>query len=102
MSSKNLAQKIKQARIEADLSQKELSKSLIVSEKAVSSYESGRTHPTLDTLEKIAKKTERPMWFFTDEDTDDLLIATKLTKVEKELEEIKKLLKSRTKKSKQP
>lgn len=92
MSTKSLADKIKIARLDAKLSQRELSEGLMVSEKAVSSYESGRTRPTIQTLEQIAKKTDKPVWYFTDEGSEDLRILKMLANIEKELIQVKKLI----------
>ena len=92
MSTKLIAKKIREARLESNLSQKELSSALLVSEKAVSSYESGRTQPSLETLDKIAKKTQKPIWYFTQENTEDFTLLAKLATIEAQLKEIKQIL----------
>ncbi|OGC51848.1 hypothetical protein A2982_03935 [candidate division WWE3 bacterium RIFCSPLOWO2_01_FULL_39_13] len=94
MSTSLIAKRIKTARKEAQLSQKELGKALSVSEKAVSSYESGRTIPPFHTLEKIAKKTSKPIRYFSEENIQEISLLSKLIIIEKQLAEIKKLLKT--------
>jgi len=78
------------------ISQKQLAGHLRVSDKAVSSYEVGRTTPSFATIKKISKIVHKPITYF-DEDSDpkDLDLQIKIKIVEKELLEIKKLLKKR-------
>ncbi len=92
-----LAKRIREAREEANLSQATLAKHIGVSDKAISSYEKGRSIPPFENLKKIAESTNRPLTYFTDESAVESLIATKLTTIEKELAEIKKLLIDREK-----
>ncbi|MBA3724641.1 MAG: helix-turn-helix transcriptional regulator [Candidatus Levybacteria bacterium] len=87
-----LAKRIRTARQEARLSQSALGKSIGVSDKSVSSYEQGRSTPPFAKLRKIAEATERPISYFTQENTDDANIASKLISIERELNEVKKLL----------
>lgn len=89
-----LAVKIRRARKESKMSQKELGESLGVSDKAISSYESGRAVPRLKTLQKLAKITHRPVNYFTNNEQDgvDYSVAAMLANVEKQLKEIKKLI----------
>ena len=91
---KTLAFKIKKARKESKMSQKELGETLGISDKAISSYESGRATPPLSTLQRMAKITHRPMSYFTgsEEEGNEYSIASMLANVERELVEIKKLL----------
>lgn len=51
----NISERIKKIRIQNNLSQKELADKLFVSNKTISSYESGRTDPSLDILYKISE-----------------------------------------------
>lgn len=51
----NIGERIKSARKNAGLTQRELGEKLGVSEKTVSSWEINRTEPSMGTLEKIAK-----------------------------------------------
>ncbi len=89
-----LSKRIKKAREESNLSQKELGQSLGLSDKTISSYEKGRSLPSLNQLKKIAQKTDYPLSFFTEEkkSTNDVL-EKKIKTIEKELTEIKRLLK---------
>lgn len=91
---KPLAIKIKRARKESKMSQRELGDALGVSDKAISSYESGRAVPRLNTLQKLAKITHRPVNYFTSSEAEnvDYSVASMLANVEKQLMEIKKLL----------
>jgi len=91
-----LAKRIHEAREEAQLSQASLAKSIGVSDKAISSYEKGRSTPPFEKLQKIAEITSRPLTFFTDEAALDSLIAAKLTTIEQQLQEIKELLRKRS------
>lgn len=95
MSTTLLARKIKEARTEANLSQLELSKALIVSEKSISSYEAGRTKPNIETLNKIAKKTNKPLTYFTEEKNIETDLDMKLDNIQAELVKIKIILSTR-------
>ncbi len=92
-----LAQKIRNARTESHLSQAELAYAIGVSDKSVSAYEQGRSHPPFEKLKKIAQSTQRPLTYFTEEETSESTIVAKLQIIEQELEEIKKLLKKSSK-----
>ncbi|PIR42877.1 hypothetical protein CO058_02165 [candidate division WWE3 bacterium CG_4_9_14_0_2_um_filter_35_11] len=98
MSTTLLARKIKEARLEANLSQIELSKALVVNEKSVSSYEAGRTKPNIETLNKIAKKTNKPLAYFTDDRNVEIDLDIKMNNIQAELEKIKEILKNRREK----
>ena len=51
----NIGEKIKEVRIKNNLTQQELADKLFVSDKTISSYESGRTLPDINTLIDISK-----------------------------------------------
>ena len=87
-----LARRIRSARTNAHLSQEELGKSIGVSDKSVSAYEQGRSLPPITKLKKIAEYTNHPLSYFTQEDNSSALLASKLANIERELEEVKKLL----------
>lgn len=91
---KSLAIKIRRARKETKMSQKELGEALGISDKAISSYEQARAVPPIKTLQKIAKITHKPLGYFTaTEDSEvDYSVSAILANVEKELKEIKDLL----------
>jgi transcriptional regulator with XRE-family HTH domain len=88
-----LAQRIRSARDNAHLSQHELGNSIGLSDKSISAYEKGRSQPPLENLRKIAQATNYPLTYFTQEETNEIAIATKLLSIERELAEVKRLLK---------
>ena len=88
-----LAKRIRSARTNAHLSQHELGANIGVSDKSISAYEKGRSQPPLDNLQKIASATNHPLAYFTDETTDASEISAKLQAIERELAEVKRLLK---------
>ena len=90
----SLSERIRQAREGAHISQKELGESLGISDKSISSYEKGRSMPSFEKLKKIAEITRKPFSYFTEEQTKNTDILEKLLSIEKELEEIRKLLKN--------
>lgn len=87
-----LAQRIREARRNAHLSQDELGKFIGVSDKSVSAYEQGRSTPPINKLKKIAESTNHPLSYFTQEDNEDALLSSKLSSIERELAEVKRLL----------
>ncbi len=91
-----VGKRIKKARKEMGISQKQLAGYLRVSDKAVSSYEVGRTTPSFETIKKIGKIVHKPIAYFDkDLDINDLDLQIKIKTVERELLEIKKLLKKK-------
>jgi len=88
-----LAKRIKTARENAHLSQQALGRSIGLSDKSISAYEKGRSQPPLENLRKIADATQHPLTYFTQEENDDSAIAAKLFAIERELAEVKRLLK---------
>ncbi len=92
----NIAKKLRQARVEAALSQKDLADSLKLSDRTISAYEKGRAMPPLDTLQSISNLTHKSINYFLDEEIgegEDLDLQVKLKKIEIELLQIKKALK---------
>ena len=92
----NVGGRIKKARKELGISQKQLARYLRLSDKAISSYEVGRTTPSFATIKKIGKVVHKPITYF-DEDSNPngLDLQIKIKTVEKELLEIKRLLKKK-------
>lgn len=90
-----LAKRISTARANAHLSQHELGKSIGVSDKSISAYEKGRSQPPLKNLQKIADATHHPLTYFTQDENNDSEIAAKLLAIERELAEVKQLLKAK-------
>ena len=87
-----LSLRIREARRNAHLSQDELGRAIGVSDKSVSAYEQGRSTPPITKLKKIAESTNHPLSYFTQEDNEEALLASKLANIERELVEVKKLL----------
>lgn len=67
MDKKKLGKKIKLARVEKDLNQEQLAELIQAKQKSISRYETGAAIPSLETLEKISKKLEKPFSYFLDE-----------------------------------
>ena len=88
-----LARRIRTARENAHLSQQSLGTNIGVSDKSISAYEKGRSMPPLENLRKIADATNHPLTYFTQDNNEDIAIATKLHSIERELAEVKRLLK---------
>lgn len=89
----DLAQRIRSARAHAHLSQHTLGDSIGVSDKSISAYEKGRSQPPLSNLKKIADATAHPLSYFTDDSNEASEISAKLQSIERELAEVKRLLK---------
>ncbi len=87
-----LGKKIKQARKNKHITQEDLAHAIGISDKSISAYESDRTNPPIKILEKIAKTTDHPLGYFLEEAPESSILA-KLKDVEKQFEEIKRLLK---------
>ncbi|MGA8163652.1 MAG: helix-turn-helix transcriptional regulator [Waddliaceae bacterium] len=67
MDAKKLGKRIKLARIEMDMTQADLAQATDILQKSISRYETGQSLPTLETLEKIAKKLKKSFGYFLDE-----------------------------------
>ena len=84
------------------MSQRELSEALKVTDKAISSYEVGRTTPRFTQLNKISKILNKPIDYFSaDSDFEELDLQIKIRDIERDLAEIKKILQQRDSRSKQ-
>lgn len=66
MDAKKLGKKIKLARVEEDMTQRDLSEASGILQKSISRYETGQALPTLDTLEKMVKILKKPFAYFLD------------------------------------
>ncbi len=91
-----LAKRIKSARLKTRLSQSNLAVQIGVSDKSISAYEQGRSTPPFEKLKKIASVTNHPLGYFTDDDNENGMIISKLTSIENELIEVRKLLRTRS------
>ncbi len=67
MDAKKLGKKIKLARVELDMTQADLAEATGIMQKSISRYETGLSLPSLETLEKIAKKLKKSFGYFLDE-----------------------------------
>lgn len=91
----NVGEAIKKARKETGLSQREFARVLKVSDKTISSYEVGRALPSFEMMKRISRSLHKPISYFDDENSEDLDLQLKFTAIERELLEIKKILKQR-------
>ncbi len=99
----SLANRILLARKEARLSQKELAAAIRLSDKAISSYEVGRAVPPISVIKDIGRATFKHISYFVeDTDPNDFDLQLKLANIEKELLEVKKLLKRKDDSAKSP
>ncbi len=81
-------QKLKKAREERKVSQRNLGMLLGLSDKAISSYESGRTLPTLETLIRLSEELNKPMVYFLDDNFVQESLIDKINEMEIELKHI--------------
>jgi transcriptional regulator with XRE-family HTH domain len=92
----SIGQKIRYARTQVGLSQKELANQLQLSDKAISAYEVGRAQPGVEVLRDIGQATGRPVTYFIDEQkTEEIDLAVKIKTIEKELNQVKQALKEK-------
>jgi transcriptional regulator with XRE-family HTH domain len=92
----SLGDKIRHARTEAKLSQKELGKKIELTDKAVSAYEVGRAQPSVEVLRDIGIATGRPVTYFIDDErSEEIDLTVRIQSIEKELADIKKELKEK-------
>lgn len=89
----DLSKRIRQARMAARLSQLALGRGIGLSDKSISAYEQGRAVPSISKLKKIASQTNKPLQYFTQEQTEDIDINSKLESIEIQLKELKQLIK---------
>ena len=88
-----IAKRLREARVNARISQLEMGKAIGVSDKSISAYEQDRAVPPLNKLKQIADMTHQSLNYFTDQDYDQTNLEAKLKALEKELAEVRKLLK---------
>lgn len=76
------------------MSQADLGHAIGLSDKSISANEQGRSIPPFPKLKKIAEETSHPLAYFTeDKPTQTVDLAQKLAAIERELAEVKRLLK---------
>jgi len=92
---KHIGTKIKEAREEQGISQKDLGMALGLSDKAVSAYEASRTIPPLETLVRISEELNKPLDFFINDNSPDYTVESKIAAMEQAvsrlLDEIQKI-----------
>jgi transcriptional regulator with XRE-family HTH domain len=90
--SREIGQKIRQAREESHLSQLQVGVALGVSDKTLSGYESGRISPPIDKLMSLADLFKKPIGFFLGADPKEYRVTSRLRAVEVALREIRSQL----------
>ena len=84
----DIGQKIRDAREEQGISQKDLGMALGLSDKAISAYEASRTVPPLETLIRIAEELNKPIDYFIKSNTQDYKVETRLAAMEQVVEQL--------------
>ena len=84
MSIKDFGEKLKNARLYKKMSQRSLGLALGLSDKTISSYESGRSFPSLEILERISEILNKPIGYF--------ISSSKEIHIEQNLEKVNQLL----------
>lgn len=84
----SLGYKIRKARELKSISQRKLGMILGLTDKAISSYESDRTIPPMDTLYKIARELDQSIEYFVTTNVKEDSVSAKLGIIEKQLEDI--------------
>ncbi|HAU98713.1 MAG: hypothetical protein UX04_C0002G0306 [Microgenomates group bacterium GW2011_GWF2_45_18] len=90
-----IGEKIKEARMRLRISQQQLAHAIGVSDKTISAYEVGRIDPPIDVLKKISLTTQHPITYFLG--LDQSSIEAKLDQIGRELEQIRKIIKTKKK-----
>ena len=80
MITKIFPKRLRQARIEKGFSQRSLGLSLGISDKTISAYESNRSYPTIEVLEKISMILEKPVGYFVLEN-DQIILEDKIENI---------------------
>jgi len=91
---KYIGERIRKIREIKGISQKQLGTNLGLSDKAISSYEGGRTLPPVETLFKIAKELKKPVSYFLTEIEEDSSVLERIVKIEDSIIEIMEDLRS--------
>jgi transcriptional regulator with XRE-family HTH domain len=85
-----IGEKIRDAREEQGISQKDLGMALGLSDKAISAYEASRTIPPLETLIRISEELNKPLEYFIKSNSDDYKVETRLAAMEGIVEQLLK------------
>lgn len=89
-----IGERIRKIRESEGISQRSLGLSLGLSDKAISSYESGRTLPPLKTLFKIAGELKKPVSYFIENAEDEASLYERIDRTERLLNEVNTELKT--------
>jgi transcriptional regulator with XRE-family HTH domain len=84
----DIGNKIREAREEQGISQKDLGMALGLSDKAISAYEASRTIPPLETLIRIAEELNKPIDYFIESNSNDYKLETRLAAMEEVVEQL--------------
>jgi transcriptional regulator with XRE-family HTH domain len=68
MDPKKIGKKIKLARVEHDMTQDQLAEAVQSDQKTISGYETGKTMPSIDSLERFVRLFKKPFRYFLDEE----------------------------------
>lgn len=97
---KIFGKKLRKARVEKKLSQKGLGLALGLSDKTISSYESGRSYPNLEMLQKFVEILDKPVEYFLLNDEESLLTNYYIEEIETNQKELNRLVEELLKKLK--
>jgi transcriptional regulator with XRE-family HTH domain len=89
---KSFGKRLKIARNEKGLSQKGLGLALGLSDKTISSYESGRSYPNLEMLEKFAEILGKPLQFFLIQDDRQATLSQYLSEITNKQNQLESLM----------
>lgn len=90
--SHTLAQRIREAREDAKMSQLQVAVALGVSDKTISGYESGRISPPINKLQRLSDLLKKPIGFFVGVDPKNYKVASRLRAIEVALRDIRQEL----------
>jgi transcriptional regulator with XRE-family HTH domain len=85
-----LSRRLKKAREEYGVSQKDLGLILGLSDKAISAYESARITPPIYTLKKISEYLKKPLSYFVDEEEESYSLQTRFAALENSFLDLQK------------
>jgi transcriptional regulator with XRE-family HTH domain len=91
---KYIGERIRKIRESEGVSQRSLGISLGLSDKAISSYESGRTLPPLETLFRISIELKKPIGYFIENSENEASVYERIDRTEKLLLEVSNELKT--------
>lgn len=89
---KIFGKKLRKARLEKKLSQKGLGLALGLSDKTISSYESGRSYPNLEMLQKFVEILSKPVEYFVLNEEEELLTNYYTQQIDANQKELNRLI----------